>query len=96
MSFERGPSAAVAAAPSMLRHKPLRRRLARDVRTAAPLLIVVVAVVLSAVAIVSVERVAPAPRLAWPGYLLPTMSSSSTSNVSAAPGGMAPGDPRSP
>jgi len=76
------------------RRKRLGRRFARDVRAAAPLLAVVVEAVAAAGTIVVVER------LATPGadavYSPSTTSISSTSNVSAAPPGMPPGDPRSP
>jgi len=96
MSFESCPSAAAAAtAPLRIhRHKPLGRRLAHDLRTLAPLLLVVAAVVLSAVSIVTVERRVAPPHAGQTRYL--TTSSSSTSNVSTAPPGIVPGDPLSP
>jgi hypothetical protein len=94
MSFEQS----VGAFPLAVRRrraKPLARRLARDLRVLAPLVAVLVEAIVAIGAIVLVERLVPPPFEGAEGYWS-TTSISSTSNVSAAPPGMPPGDPRSP
>ena len=94
MSFEHA-AGALPLAIRRRRAKPLARRLARDLRVLAPMIAVLVQAIAAIGAIVLVERLVPPPPHAADGYW-PTTSISSTSNVSAAPPGMPPGDPRSP
>jgi len=77
------------------RPKPAGRRLARDLRTLAPFVMVLVQALAAGLTIVAVEWLTlpdPVDRADY-GF---TTSISWTSNVNAAPPGMPAGDPRSP
>lgn len=95
MSFENAEPMAPATIAWRRRHKPLRRRLAHDLRVLAPLVAIVVQAIVVAGTILAIERLLGTPDRGAGAYW-PTTSISSTSNVSAAPPGMPPGDPRSP
>lgn len=80
--------------PVRIRRKSRSRRLARDLRTALPFVGFLCCYSMSATAIVMTEWIALESDAAAEAHFL-TISSSSTSNVSAAPGGMRPA-PRLP
>lgn len=82
-----------ALAPAKGRRKSSARRLGRDFRLWLPFLGLVSCYSLSATAIVVSERTTALSRPASPDHL--TISISSTSNESAAPGRMRGGMPRS-
>jgi hypothetical protein len=96
MSFENAePPMAPATIAWGRRHKPLHRRVAHDLRVLGPLVAIVVQALVVAAAILAIEGLFGSPDRGEGAYW-PTTSISSTSNVSAAPPGMPPGDPRSP
>lgn len=82
-------------APGKGRHKSSSRRLGRDLRLWLPFLGLLCCYSLSATAIVVSERSTPASASERRGHFL-TISISSTSNESAAPGRMRGGAPRFP
>jgi hypothetical protein len=91
-------------APRRLRHKSMRRRVAREVRLSGPIAAVWLVAVLAFAVTLGVERIAPAssesPQVFTPrteyAYSEPTISISSTSKVNAAPPGIFGGAPLSP
>lgn len=82
-------------APGKRRHKSSSRRLGRDLRLWLPFLGLFCCYSLSATAIVVSERTTPASAPGRSDHFL-TISISSTSNESAAPGRMRGGAPRLP
>jgi hypothetical protein len=93
-----------ALAPPRLRHKSTRRRLGHDLRFSAPFAAVGFVFLVTLGFSKGVERLTPVNLIpaALQGVAQaelaysPTISISSTSNVSAAPPGMVAGDPLSP
>lgn len=78
-----------------VRHKPVSRCLRNDLRLWLPLLGFLCCYSLSATAIVVTERASTDPQIPEMAHFL-TISSSSTSNASAAPGRMRGGEPPLP
>jgi hypothetical protein len=91
-------------APRRMRHKSVRRRLAREVRLYSPFAVMGMIALLAVGATATVEWLTPrggltgtsAITLVELAYSAPTISISSTSNVSAAPPGILGGAPLSP